>query len=59
MSRDDAINASVTLNGRRAVVTGRQLDFARVTALDNGESYEWAWPTVFRIIETRNGAFKS
>lgn len=48
----------VTLNGRPAIVGGVRKDHATVTALDNGESYAWAWPTVARIVGN-GGAFRS
>jgi hypothetical protein len=51
--------ARVTLDGRPAVISGIQNDFAKVTVLDTGESYTWSWPGVKRVIETAGGHFKS
>jgi len=48
----------VTLDGKRAKISGYRNDFATVTALPDGARYEWAWPTVARIVAA-GGAFKS
>lgn len=48
----------VTLNGERAKVVGRRLDFAVVAALGgSGARAEYAWQTVEHVIATRGGAF--
>jgi len=49
---------AVTLDGQRAVVSGVGCDFATVSQLPNGQSYEWAWETVKHIVE-KGGYFKS
>lgn len=56
----DLVNRSkgCTLNGNPAVVSGYNLDFAKVTDLITGLSAEWAWPTVERILNN-GGNFKS
>lgn len=48
---------SVTLNGKRAVISGYRNDFATVSQWPEGLSAEWAWETVERIID-KGGAFK-
>jgi hypothetical protein len=50
--------AEVTLDGKRAKITGARLEFARVTVLPDGPGYEWAWPTVARIVAA-GGRFQS
>lgn len=52
----------VTLDGRRAVVAGTSLDFARVQITEpNGPQYEgeWAWGSVAHVIAHSGGRFKS
>jgi len=48
-----------TLNGEPARISGYRNDFATVTQLDSGLSAEWSWPAVRRIVEQRDGAFKT
>jgi hypothetical protein len=48
----------VTLDGKPAVIGGYRSAFASVTQLRTGTSFEWAWPTVARIV-ANGGAFKS
>lgn len=50
--------ASVTLNGKRATISGAQNDYATVAAFpwEGGASGEWAWETVARIV-ANGGAF--
>lgn len=50
--------AHITLNGKPAAISGARCDFATVTELPNGARYEWAWPTVARIV-ANGGTFKS
>jgi hypothetical protein len=49
----------VTLNGKPAVVTGYKNEFAMVKALDSCEQAEFAWETVARIVNLKNGAFRA
>ncbi len=49
----------VTLDGNRAIVSGRSKPFATIATLPNGPAYEFAWETVAHIIETREGRFTS
>jgi len=46
-----------TLNGKPATVNGRKLRFP-VVAADDGESYEWSWEAVDRIMK-KDGKFSS
>lgn len=58
IDRHALVLATVTLDGKRARVSGIRNDFATVTDAATGLSSEWAWPTVERIV--RNGGnFKS
>ena len=56
--RQELCQASVTLDGKAARVSGYRLDFARVTALPGGPGYEWAWSTVARVVAA-GGRFQS
>lgn len=58
--RDAAHALGITLDGRRATLTGTGLDFAQVSTLGKGPSYtiEWAWQSAARII-LGGGRFKS
>lgn len=61
ITREDRIaltDAKVTLDGRRAKISGYNLEFAVVTDLETGSSHEWAWLTAARIANS-GGAFKS
>lgn len=61
MTRDERAKlceARVTLNGRRAYVSGTHRDFARVTERATGLSCEWEWETVALVI-SRGGKFRS
>jgi hypothetical protein len=49
--RKNLCSASVTLNGKAAVVSGVKLDFAKVRSLDGTMQGEWAWETVERVIK--------
>ena len=56
--RHSLCEASVTLNGNRAKISGVRNAFATVTDLETRMSCEFAWETVARIVE-RGGNFKS
>lgn len=50
---------AVTLDGKPARITGRLMDFAKVSQIaDWWVSAEFCWATVQRIVE-KGGAFKS
>ena len=48
-----------TLDGQRAIISGRRLPFARVSTLPDGAGCEWAWAHVARIMRDHGGAFHS
>ena len=50
--------AEVTLDDRRARITGARNAFAMVVTLPDGPGYEYAWSTVARVVAA-GGAFKS
>jgi hypothetical protein len=52
------VGHSCRLDGKDATISGRQNDFATVSVLPNGPSYEFAWPTVARIM-ARDQHFES
>lgn len=56
--RRDLCDAEVTLDGKRAKISGYRNEFATVTALPGGPGYEWSWTSVAYIV-ARGGAFKS
>lgn len=64
MHRDEAWRAwvihsgPVTLDGTPAVIGGIRNDYATVSALPHGASYEWSWPAVARIM-SNGGNFVS
>lgn len=49
---------SCTLNGKPAVVKGRLNAYGTVAALPDGESYEWSWAAIDRIMR-QGGDFRS
>jgi len=49
----------VTLDGKPAIILGAHRDFATIAQIPAGLSYEWNWDTVKRIVETKNGEFRS
>jgi hypothetical protein len=49
----------VTLNGRPASISGALLRFAIVSDNETGLACEFAWPTVERICNERDGKFFS
>lgn len=58
VDRHAMVLATVTLDGKRARISGIRNDYATVTDSTTGLSAEWAWVTVERIV--RNGGhFKS
>jgi hypothetical protein len=48
---DQYAGESCLLNDQPAMIAGRLHDFAHVVDIESGASYEWAWPTVKRIME--------
>lgn len=50
--------ATVSIDGYPARITGYMNDFAMVRARDNGISAEFAWETVARIV-AKGGSFNS
>ena len=52
-----ARNKGCTLNGKRAFISGVRNDFASVWC-DSGESYEWSWSAVERVM-SKGGNFTS
>lgn len=55
---NDHVGKPCTLNGKPATISGRRCPFGRVTALVDGESYEWSWTTIDRVMRN-GGTFKS
>jgi hypothetical protein len=58
IDRHALVLATVTLDGRKARVTGIRNDFATVTDSATGMRVEFAWSTVDRVVRN-GGAFKS
>ena len=58
IDRHALVLAAVTLDGKRARVSGIRNDFATVTDSATGMAVEFAWPTVERVVRN-GGAFKS
>lgn len=56
--RTELVHAKVTLDGERAVIGGLRNDYATVTSLETGKSFEWAWAAVARVV-AKGGKFKS
>ena len=50
---------TATINGKPALISGWNNDFATVADIDTWLSCEFAWPTVDHIVTNKNGAFKS
>lgn len=48
----------ITLDGRDATVTGTREPFAMVMQVRTGVGFQWAWPTVDRIVKA-GGRFVS
>lgn len=58
MERFDELHG--TINGKRATVSGRALDFPHVVALDgSGVKVEFAWATLRRAVDSGNVDLKS
>ena len=57
--RRELIQTRCTIDGHPASVGGVRNEFATVTDLVTGASYEWAWATVFNVVTFNNGAFRS
>lgn len=49
----------LTLNGKPAKLSGALLKWPIITDLETGLSCEFAWVTVYNIIENRDGKFFS
>ena len=56
--RRELLEHDITLNGVRATISGVKNDFATITQMPDGLRADFAWITVERIINTRNGEFK-
>jgi hypothetical protein len=56
--RRDLCSRDVTLDGRRAVLSGARLPFAVVAALDGGGVVPFSWDAVERVLRS-GGAFRS
>ena len=57
MTREEMVDAEVTLNGIRAKVSGRLTEIALVSQLDSPYlSFHYTWEAVERIIK-RDGKF--
>ncbi len=52
------VETPVTLNGKRAKITGLSKPFAMVRQIDTGLGCEFAWETVKRVVE-KGGHFNS
>ena len=50
--------AEVTLDGLPAVISGACCEWAMVSQVPDGLSYEWAWDTVAEVV-CKGGHFKS
>ncbi len=56
--RELICESQITLDGHPAKITGRLDDYATISALPDGPSYQWSWDSALRIV--RNcGNFKS
>jgi hypothetical protein len=51
-------DASITLDGEPARISGAACDFAMVRLVRNGLGCEWAWETAARIV-ANGGDFRS
>ncbi len=61
MPADDGrsyVGHECTLDGVPATIMGRLNDFGTVAALPHGARFEYAWPTIARIMQ-RDRSFKS
>lgn len=57
--RRELMEHEVKLNDMNAVISGAQNDFATITQLPNGQSAEFAWSTVERVINHSDGRFNA
>lgn len=48
----------ITLNGKKAVLSGVRSQFAKVTQSSTGLSAEWSWEAAQRVIQ-KGGRFES
>jgi len=48
-----------TLNGNPAKISGVKSEFAAITELDTLISFQYSWYTVKRIMDNKQGKFKS
>jgi hypothetical protein len=53
------VAAPITLDGAPAILSGVRNNYATVTALPHGPSFEWSWSTVWTVVRDRGGAFRS
>lgn len=53
------VGQEVTLDGRRAVICGRQGAFGTVAQIPAGPAYAWSWAAIAHIVEDKEGAFTS
>lgn len=58
INRNLYADAKVTLNGQHARITGLKRDFATIVNIKSGESHEWSWNAVERIV-AKGGAFEA
>ena len=58
-ARYNAIAAHVTLDGIPAKVSGLKSDFATISALPDGPSFQFSWPATHRIIKENSGQFRT
>ena len=56
--RWNACGEHVTLNGQPAAIKGVLCNHATVATLPDGPAFQFAWETVYRVIEN-GGQFKS
>ena len=55
----DLVNAEVTLDGKRAKISGAKSKFATVWQFDNSAiSAQWSWEAVARVV-ANGGKFKT
>lgn len=64
MPGQDYVGQRVTLNGEPAIIAGRRNRFGSVAVCSpgskwNGAGFEYAWETIARIVETKEGRFES
>lgn len=57
-SRINLCESEVTVNGHRAKISGSKNKFATLHNLETGESSEWSWNAVSRVV-SKGGSFQS